>query len=438
MMQAVQAAGSIGFDTLLTRKRNHFQSLVTSDVGLLVFAFLASLLLAAPLVAQISRTEQMERALVHVRAQEYGAALSIFRALAAENPHDYEVRNWIARLESWKGNYAQAEQLYAAVLAEQPRNLEAELGLVDVISWQGRHQEALRRLHGMYERDPTNIEVLLRLGKISRRSGERKAALRYYREVLALDPDNQEAREGVALITSETRYQIELGYFYEDFDFATETNGQYAEFLYTDNQRNTVRGRFHYQNKFKENSTRFALGWTHRFFERTYVSGEVILAPTGTVVPNQEYRGEFTQGLHPTFYVGLGYRFMNFRVADVHLLTPLVNWDLHPKLHLFLRYTPARTTFEFPRRSVWNHGGWVRLNWDATRTFSPYFVFAVGSESFTGLSAEQLGQFAAQTYGVGTMIHFNARQGLRLGYFFQNRTQGHREHSLSLAFLLRF
>jgi len=422
----------------LTHKRKYFQSLRASPTGWLAFTFLASLLQVVPLVAQISRAEQMARALAHVQAQEYDAALRIFQALAAENPRDYEVRNWIARVESQKGNYAHAEQLYAAVLAEQPHNLEAELGLIDVISWQGRYQEALNRLRGMYERDPTNIEVLLRLGKISHWNGERKAALRYYREVLALDPNNQEALQGVTLITSETRYQIELGYFYEDFDFVTGTNGQYAEFIYTDNLRNTVRGRFHYQNKFKENNTRFALGVTHRFFKRTYVSGEAILAPTGTVVPNQEYSAEFTQGLHPTFYIGLGYHFMNFRVANVHLLTPLLNWDLHPKLHLFLRYTPARTTFDFPRRSVWNHGGWVRLAWDTTRTFSPYLVFAVGSESFTGLSADQLGRFAAQTYGVGTAIHFNTRQGFRLGYFFQNRSQGHREHSFSLAYLLRF
>ncbi|MEE9235149.1 MAG: tetratricopeptide repeat protein, partial [Candidatus Acidoferrales bacterium] len=80
----------------------------------------------------------MERARAHVEAQQYDAALHIYCELAAKNPRDFEARIWVARLQSWQGNYGEAEQGYRRVLREAPGNLEAELGLVDVLSWQGR------------------------------------------------------------------------------------------------------------------------------------------------------------------------------------------------------------------------------------------------------------------------------------------------------------
>lgn len=402
------------------------------------FAALAALLAALSAAAQLPRPVQVERALAHVQAREYDAALMIFRELVRKNPRDYEARNWVARLESWKENYPAAEQLYRAVLAEQPKNLEAELGLADVIAWQGRHREALERLRALYEREPTDLAVLLRLGKFSRWVGDRQAALRYYREALAVDLTNQEAQEAIALLTAQTNYRLEAGYFLEDFNFASSTNGSYLELLYTDNHRTTLLGRFGFQRKFEENTTRFSLGLTRRFRKRTYLHGEASFAPTGRVLANQEYEVELNRGLHPSFSAGLGYRFLNFRAANVHVLMPTVSWDPRRNLHLFVRYMPSRTVFGAAPGSVWNHSGWARLTWDINRTWSPYLIVAVGSENFSGISAEQLGRFAAQTYGAGTTVQLTARQGLRVGYFFQNRTRGQSEHNLAVSFFLRF
>ena len=52
----------------------------------------------------------MRRARELVEAQQYDAALEIFGRLAALNPRDLEARNWMARLERWKGTHAQAAQ----------------------------------------------------------------------------------------------------------------------------------------------------------------------------------------------------------------------------------------------------------------------------------------------------------------------------------------
>ncbi|MBI4461772.1 MAG: YaiO family outer membrane beta-barrel protein, partial [Acidobacteria bacterium] len=250
--------------------------------------------------------------------------------------------------------------------------------------------------------------------------------------------NNGEAQEAIQVLTEETFYRLEAGYFFEEFDFASETHGQSVELLYTGYSRTSLLGRFGFQHKFDENNGHFSLGLTRRLRERTYVRGEVGFAPRGQVLANQDYEVELTQSLHPAFALGVGYRFLNFRAANVHVVTSLMNWDVRPNLHLAVRYVPARTHFDFPTQKVWNHSGWARLAWDINRTWSPYISFGVGSENFSGLSAEQLGRFAAQTYGGGLTVHVRPRQGFRVGYFFQNRTEGRSEQQAALAFFLRF
>jgi len=404
--------------------------------------FSALLLLAPALRAQLPPAERaaaMEEALAHVRAERYTPALEIFRRLVEANPRDLEARNWVARLESWKGRYAVAEELYNGVLRDAPGDLEAELGLVDVLGWQGRHDEALERLDRLAEQHPGNFEVLLRRARLLRWAHRRRESMDAYEEILAREPENREARDALEALRAETLYKLETGYFAEEFNFAGATHGSFVELAYHDLDRVWLLGRFQYQNKFAQNNTRATLGGTYRFFTRTWARGEVSLAPPGdTVIANQDYTVEVVQGLHPRFNVGGGYRFLNFRAADVHVVTALADWSPRPDLHFYFRYTPARTTFEPAGASVWNHGGWVRLVWDAHRKVSPYFLFAVGSEDFAGVSAEQLGRFAAQTYGAGAEVRVTSRQGFRAGYSYQNRTQGRREQGVGLSYFVRF
>ncbi len=413
-----------------------------SLLGFLFCLTLSLLLVSVCLSAQpvqMDRAETMRRARELVEAQHYDAALEIFGRLAAQNPGDIEARNWMARLESWKGNHAQAEELYRSVLADAPGDLEAELGLADVLGWQGRYSEALERLLDLRTRQPANAEVLVRLGRISRWQRKRRRALRYYREVLALDPGNTEAREGVDILAAQKSFRLETGYFTEEFDFIGNTHGQRISLLYQDHHRLTLLTAFQYQNKFDQNNTRATLGVTYRFWRRTWVRSEFSWAPAGdTVIANQDYILEVTQGVHPRVAVGGGYRFLNFRDAEVQVLTAQLNLDLRADLHLNLRYTPARTRFQLPARSVWNHGGGTRLVWDVNRTFSPYVSFGVGTENFAGVSADQLGRFAAQTYAGGAVIHLTPAQGLRLGYYFQNRTQDRREQGFGISYFFSF
>ena len=179
----------------------------------------------------------------------------------------------------------------------------------------------------------------------------------------------------------------------------------------------TLLGRFFYQNKFQQNNTRFAAGSTYRILGRTWLRGEFAWAPSSnTVIANQDYTVELTQGLRSGVAAGVEYRFLRFQSADNQVIGAFLNIDPHSNLHLYLRYTPAFTRFHLPPAGVWNQGGLGRLVWDAHGSFSPFFFFAVGAENFSALAAEKLGRFAAQTYGGGMELRLKRKQGL--SYFF--------------------
>jgi hypothetical protein len=184
----------------------------------------------------------------------------------------------------------------------------------------------------------------------------------------------------------------------------------------------------------------FTLGGTYRAWKQTYLRGEFTVAPKSqTVVPNQDYTGEVMQGLPHRVAVGGAIRYLTFSAGNVRIPSAQLDWDIKPKLHYNLRYTPAWTHLNGIPGNVWNQGGWTKLAWDVNRFISPYAMFATGAESFAiTVSSEQLGIFHARTYGGGAEVRLTAKQGLHLGYFYQKRSLGQTENWLGISYYVNF
>ena len=182
------------------------------------------------------------------------------------------------------------------------------------------------------------------------------------------------------------------------------------------------------------------MGGTTRLWQRTWLHGEFTqaLAHGNKIIANQDYVFEIVQGVAGRISLGGGYRFLNFQGAEVQTLTGLLDWSPGPHVHLYFRYAPTRTRFKQPAESAWNHGGWAQVVWETGRFLRPYALFAVNNEAISSLSSEQLGRFTAQTYGGGTEIHLNPGQGLRVGSYFQNRTQDHWAHFFAVSYFFGF
>ncbi|MBI2815564.1 MAG: tetratricopeptide repeat protein [Acidobacteria bacterium] len=378
---------------------------------------------------QPNRSAAMERGRAQALAKDYETSIATFGELVRQNPLDLEARNWIARVESWRGNLHEAEHVYRSVLEHSPENSEAELGLADVLLWQGRSRKAEAVLSAMLHRNPENTEILLRLARVLERTGRRQDALAYYQKVLRTHPENTDAREAMDRAVSVKRFRFEAGYYREQLNFASDTNGQFLDLLYRKTDRLNITARFEYQNKFGENETRFTVGSAYRLGGRTWLRAETSQAPrSNTVISNQAYTAEITRGVFAGVALGTGYSYLLFRDAKVKVWSVLLNWDPRSDLHFHVRYLPNHTGFDAVRQSVWNHSGAARLVWDAHRRFSPYLLTAFGNESFSGLSTDKLGRFSAQIYGGGAELRYSAGKGFRAGYHIERRTQQRRQH----------
>lgn len=387
----------------------------------------------------LDRSEIMEHGRVQAMAKEYDTSIATFSELVRQNPLDFETRNWIARVESWRGNLQEAERLYRSVLKDSPENIEAELGLADVLLWRRNGREAADLLLSILKRDPENAEILLRLARAFERDGRRKDALAYYQHVIRIQPDNPDARAAMDRATSEKRFRFEAGYFREQFNFASDTNGQFLDLLYRKTDRINITARFEYQNKFAENDTRFTFGSVYHIGDSTWLRAEVSQAPrSNTVISNQAYTAEVTRRILPGVAIGTGYSLLLFRDAKVNVWTAVFNFDPRPDLHVYIRYLPNRTRFDSARQSVWNHSSSARLVWDAHRKFSPYLLTAFGNESFSGLSTDKLGRLSAQIYGGGAELRFKAGKGFRVGYHIERRTQQRRQHVFEFSHYFEF
>ena len=399
----------------------------------------AALGLALPGPQKLDREKALSQVRGDVKAHRLDDALRLVRQLVSQDPHDFEARNWVARLQSWKGNFKEAEQLYRRVLADHPGDVEAEIGLADVLGWQKRYPAAIEILKSLESRDPNNLEILSRLGRLYFWQHDRLDARHYFHRVLQIDPGNKEARSAIRDMEGQTPFHLESGYLFEGYNFVSNTNGTQTQLVYKDYDRKTLLAGFQFQNKFGQNDSLFTLGGTYRVLKRSYLRGEFTAAPKSqTVVPNQDYSGEVTQGLAHGVAMGGGFRYLIFSAGKVQIPTAQMDWDIKPKLHYYLCYTPAGTQFNGIPGRVWNQGGWTKLVWDTNRFFSPYAMVAMGAESFALPSSEQLGLFHAHTYGGGAEVRFSVKQGLHLGYFYQQRSRGQVEDWLGISYYVNF
>lgn len=307
------------------------------------------------------------------------------------------------------------------------------------MAWQGRGRDAWVLLDSIRDRQPGNTEALLRLGRLSERNRQKREALAYYQQVLAIQPDNAEAQQAAEALKAQKQFRLEMGYFREAFNFASNTNGNFVGLTYRKSDRASFLGRLEYQNKFAENDTRFTLGGTFHVGKQTWLATEASFAPrSNTVIANQSYSIEVTERVLPGLAFGIGYRFLGFWDARVNVWSGIAHWQPRSDLRLDFLYTPSRTGFENASFPAWNQSGSLRLTWDSSRFASPYLLVAVGNESFSTLSTEKLGSFAAHSYGGGVELRLTRTLGLRAGYHLQKRTQNRREHAFEISHFFDF
>jgi YaiO family outer membrane protein len=201
------------------------------------------------------------------------------------------------------------------------------------------------------------------------------------------------------------RHRIEATGLFEDFNSQNIENTLGADLRANIrlNDRWRAFGRAQVQRKFGSREERGGLGFEWRWTPATTIAGHLLFGPGDRILPRHDRFLEIDHVWGPIALAGW-YRYIQFPIARVSVLSPGIAWWVNERLNVGLRYHLAFTeiggapSFEdthsvlvntgyrlYPR--VWLTGGYAR-----------------GVESFDTFSPDRLGAFHADTISGGLRI----------------------------------
>jgi YaiO family outer membrane protein len=376
-----------------------------------------------------------------VRDHRLHDALAITEERLAREPSDLEARGWHARLLAWTGDWPEAEREYREVLNRVPGDAEILTGLADVLIWQQKGEEALAVLDRALAISPGQPGILLRRARLLRERGQNRAARADYLDLLQQDPQSREARTGLAALKGPRRHDLRVGVDVDTFNYTDSAQAQSLSLIsrWTEHW-STAFGTNTYQ-RFGENAAKFTASTGFRFTKSDWVNLGGAVARDERVIPKGEaffevghgfrFHGSVIRGLEASYQQ----RWLWYEGAHVLTLSLSQIYYLPRDWTWALTVTGARSGF-WGTRVDWVPSGSSRLGFPVFRRLSGNISFGVGSENFA--QVDQIGRFAARTYGAGLKYRFAENQDIS-GYFaWQDRSQDRTQTSFGISYGIRF
>jgi tetratricopeptide (TPR) repeat protein len=374
-----------------------------------------------------------------VQKKNLTAALHVADARLAAAPQDLEARGWRARLLAWSGRWNDAESEYRTVLESAPNDVDILVGLSYVLAWEKRYNEAIVLLKRAEEIDPKNPEVDVALGRALRGTGQRRLALQ---NALLLDPQDEDAKSGLDSLRAAPHFTLSGGLDVDTFNY---TSSAYAVTNTLTDQINSkwlasvsAVG----QSRFGSDAGTFLSSLGYRFTAHDSLTIGGGFANAQPVVPQSQAFFEYGHGFTvaeqgPLRAVETSYRqqWYWYHGARILTLTPQFQLDLPREWYWSFQLTEARSTFQ-NLAPGWEPSGLTRLGFPLYRTLRGNVFWAVGTEDFT--LVDQIGSFAARTYGGGLSYWWKERFQLSGYVAVQDRSQGRSQTSYGAAYALRF
>jgi YaiO family outer membrane protein len=367
----------------------------------------------------------------------YLEALDAFRRLAAADPNDHEARVWIARLHGWMGHPDQAEEVYRSVLLENPNNLTALVGLGETLLARNAAREALVVLEDAERLAPDDAEVLALRGRAHRDVGETTRALAYMERAVAIQPSENHRR-----LLEQTlrfyRHRIEATGLFEDF------NENIDDTLATDvranirlNDRLRVFGRGQVQRKFGTREGRGGLGLEWRWTPATTLIAHALVGPGDHVLPRSDRLVEIDHTRGAIEWTAW-YRYIEFPIARVSVLSPGVTWWPNDRLNLGIQVHLAFTEIGGSTSIEESTSGLVNAGYRIYPRVWLNAGYARGVESFDTFSTDRLGEFQAHTISGGLRVDLASFRSILGVYEFQWREHDANMSRVTISLSQRF
>jgi len=410
---------------------------ITFIVALL--AFPGARLRADELTQPTEEWQQKMREEVTLRHLD--AALAVVESRLATTPSDLEAHGWRGRLLSWKGRWSEGEAEYGFVLERVPSDTETLIALSDVLLWQKKYGESLQVLDLALKLVPADPEVMTRRARLLVLLGRTPEARSEYREALRFDPQSRDARAGLANLYASTRHELMLASDTNFFSYTGAAQSQSISLSSRWNERwSTVFATNVYQ-RFGQEAVNFLASASFRITRGDSINAGGAVANRQAVVPTSEAFFEYAHGFHfenwlvPGLESSYQQRWFWYQGARVLTLSSSNLVYLPRGWTGALTVTGARTGFA-GIGAEWAPSGWTKMGFPIQRRLTGNLFYAVGSEDFSRV--DEIGRFAAHTYGGGLRYQFAEKQDVTGYVSRQDRTKGQTATSFGLSYGIRF
>ena len=393
---------------------------------------LKSQITLSPVAADLEKTAREA-----VDTQNFREARKLYRQLSEQDPANVGHLLWIGRLSAWLNDHATATRFYDRALAREPQNTEALVGKAYVLMQQQEFQGAHELFSEAQRIAPENTDVLLALARYYHYQGRHREALSQIERVFTLDPESSEGRELKSQITLPRPLEVRLGWGQERFSFASPASKGYVSVGYV-GDRSRVSGHYERWNQFNEKVNRGGLSVSRRLEDRLWLHGYAMLAPGATVLAAQDYTARFTWALPRGMVVGADYRYLRFETDQAHVLVPSLEYYFVER-PAWVRAAFYKSWTEFQPSGVVDSNASFLLHYYEQIT-QPMLVnvgFAHGSESFSALSVDRLGQFVANTFLAGVDFKLTPAYSVGLHYSYQGRSDGNSQNTFGIGLTIR-
>jgi YaiO family outer membrane protein len=250
------------------------------------------------------------------RSGEREKALDRLEKMNTLFPKNADVVLFMARIRTWKGQYAEAQALYRQVLEFAPGNEEAHVGTADVAARRRDFSGARSILRDVLERNPRNADAYYHLGLTEQWQGNRGQAREDFEKAVALDPANDDYKVFLTESTPRMQRKFELRYGHEVEDWndgrADFQNDRLALHLGLPQDLGVLILKYNQTRRFGETDRQFGLESYPRLWSKAYGRFDLSYSPEAVHFPRLSYLLEIYQGLFSAAEVSLGVWHMNF------------------------------------------------------------------------------------------------------------------------------
>jgi tetratricopeptide (TPR) repeat protein len=370
------------------------------------------------------------------------AALEVSEKWMAAAPKDMDAVSWHGRALMRLGRLAEAEADFRRVLASHPKDSDALFDLAGILRRQGHQESALELLRQAHAADPRRVDVLLEEGRALRALGRMREAREAFAEARLLAPADAEAKEGLESVAEPPRQELHVGTDIDMFNY-TDTAGAFNTGWKTDwNAKWITYFEVSYWDRFGGHAERNLVQITFKPQSHTAITVGGTWNHDDGVIPRSEAFFELDHGGSPPgrhFVRGVEFNYHQqwywFSTARVLALTPSVILYLPRDWMFQFAITAARSSFP-GLEPGWQPSGRAKLTFPIRPRLSGNFFFAVGSEDFA--LTDQIGRFAARTWGAGFQRDFERRQYVSAYGLFQDRSRARSQASFGVTYGMRF